>query len=81
MPEVRPAPARPADIKAADTKVTDVKTIKPGDEITYDYGNDYFKNVLKPIGCRCVKCTEKRREERRERARKLRRKLTRANGA
>lgn len=42
-----------------------IRNIKPGDEITYDYGRDYFNGFLKPIGCRCVKCTEKRREERR----------------
>jgi hypothetical protein len=41
------------------------KNIKPGDEITYDYGRDYFNGFLKPIGCKCLKCVEKRREERR----------------
>ena len=42
-----------------------IRNIKPGDEITYDYGEDYFDVYLKPIGCKCVKCTEKRREARR----------------
>ena len=74
-------PNAESDTRGKKVIIRAIKTIKPGDEITYDYGNDYFKNVLKPIGCRCVKCTEKRRGERRERARKLRRKLTRANGA
>jgi uncharacterized protein len=32
------------------------KTIQPGDEITYDYGREYFVTILKPIGCRCVAC-------------------------
>jgi len=40
------------------------KRIHPGDEITYDYGKDYFDAFLKPIGCKCIKCEEKRREER-----------------
>jgi SET domain-containing protein len=37
-----------------------IKTIKPGDEITYDYGTDYFKEYLKPIGCKCASCEGKR---------------------
>jgi SET domain-containing protein len=41
-----------------------IKKIMPGEEITYDYGKDYFDVFLKPIGCLCVKCTEKRREAR-----------------
>jgi uncharacterized protein len=43
-----------------------IRNIEPGDEITYDYGKDYFDGFIKPIGCKCVKCTEKRRAERRE---------------
>ena len=45
-----------------------IKTIKPGDEITYDYGEEYFELFLAPIGCRCVKCRE--RPSRRRRARR-----------
>ncbi len=33
-----------------------IKTINPGDEITYNYGRDYFLNVITPRGCKCVKC-------------------------
>ena len=53
-----------------------IRNIKPGDEITYDYGRDYFRNVLMEIGgCKCVTCMEKAREERRaRRLRNLRRK-------
>jgi SET domain-containing protein len=32
------------------------KNIKPGEEITYDYGNEYFEDIIKPIGCKCEKC-------------------------
>jgi SET domain-containing protein len=42
-----------------------IKTINPGDEITYNYGRDYFLNVITPRGCKCAKCREKRREARR----------------
>jgi SET domain-containing protein len=38
-----------------------IKKIQPGDEITYDYGRDYFLNVITPRGCKCVKCRERRR--------------------
>ena len=42
-----------------------IKNIKPGEEITYSYGSDYFDVYLKPVGCKCTKCIEKRREARR----------------
>ena len=32
------------------------KNIKPGEEIGYDYGNEYFDDIIKPMGCRCEKC-------------------------
>jgi SET domain-containing protein len=49
-----------------------IKNIKPGDEITYDYGSDYFEAFLKPVGCKCVKCAEKRRAARHAREAKAR---------
>jgi SET domain-containing protein len=33
------------------------KTIKLGEEITYDYGREYFNEHIKPFGCRCPKHT------------------------
>jgi hypothetical protein len=42
-----------------------IKKIRPGDEITYDYGEDYFDLIIKPLGCKCAKCQEKRSEQRR----------------
>ena len=30
-----------------------IKSIKPGEELSYDYGEEYFKEFLKPEGCRC----------------------------
>ncbi len=32
------------------------KNIKPGEEIAYDYGKEYFDDIIKPMGCRCEKC-------------------------
>ena len=46
------------------------KKIKPGDEITYDYGKEYFEGLIKPIGCRCEKCASERRELRAKRLRR-----------
>ena len=36
------------------------KNIKAGGELTYDYGKEYWGEHIKPIGCRCVKCQEKK---------------------
>lgn len=53
-----------------------IKAIEPGEEINYDYGTDYFKIFLKPIGCKCDFCEKKRKKKRaEERAEKLRLKL------
>jgi hypothetical protein len=43
-----------------------IKNIEPGDEISYDYGTDYFKAYLKPIGCKCDACEKKRKKKRAE---------------
>ena len=32
------------------------KNIRPGEEIVYDYGKEYFDGIIKDIGCRCEKC-------------------------
>ena len=32
-----------------------IKNIKPGDEFTYDYGEEYFNEHIRPYGCRCAK--------------------------
>jgi uncharacterized protein len=43
-----------------------IKNIEPGEEINYDYGTDYFKEYLKPIGCKCDACEKKRKKKRAE---------------
>jgi uncharacterized protein len=43
-----------------------IKNIEPGEEINYDYGTDYFKAYLKPIGCKCTACEKKRKRKRAE---------------
>lgn len=38
-----------------------VRVINPGDEITYDYGKEYFNHFIKPYGCKCPKHPRNRR--------------------
>lgn len=33
-----------------------LRRIKAGEELFYDYGEEYFDRHIKPKGCRCVKC-------------------------
>jgi hypothetical protein len=44
--------------------------IKPGEEITYDYGKEYFDQFLEPIGCKCPPCIDgtSRRSRRKRKA-------------
>ena len=32
------------------------RAIKAGEELTYDYGKEYFDEHVKPVGCKCSKC-------------------------
>jgi hypothetical protein len=32
------------------------RTIKAGEELAYDYGEEYFGTHIKPYGCRCAAC-------------------------
>ncbi|MEZ5828756.1 MAG: SET domain-containing protein [Hyphomicrobiales bacterium] len=32
------------------------RKIKEGEELGYDYGKDYVDDMIKPIGCKCLKC-------------------------
>src|SRR5437764_8099076 len=55
-----------------------IKNISPGEEINYDYGTDYFKAYLKPIGCKCEACEKKRKKLRAEAREKKKRAKARA---
>jgi SET domain-containing protein len=65
-----------------------IKDIAPGEEINYDYGTDYFKEYLKPIGCKCDSCEKKRKklraeareEKKREKAKAEKRAVKAVNG-
>src|ERR1700759_3664169 len=61
-------PNAESDVKPRKRKVIirAIKNIEPGEEINYDYGTDYFKAYLKPIGCKCDACEKKRKKKRAE---------------
>jgi uncharacterized protein len=61
-------PNAESDVKPRKRKVVirAIKNIEPGEEINYDYGTDYFKAYLKPIGCKCAACEKKRKKQRAE---------------
>jgi SET domain-containing protein len=51
-----------------------LRNIKPEEELTYDYGRDYLKNVIGLENCMCSRCRKRRKkvaaEARAKRARK-----------
>jgi len=57
-------PNAETDIIKGEILISAIKNIEPGDEITYDYGKDHFNGFIKPKGCQCDKCREKRRSAR-----------------
>jgi uncharacterized protein len=61
-------PNAESDVKPRKRKIfiRAIKDIEPGEEINYDYGTDYFKAYLKPIGCKCDACERKRKKKRAE---------------
>jgi SET domain-containing protein len=44
--------------------VGSIRTIQPGEEITYDYGKEYFDAYITKASCLCVKCEARRERER-----------------
>jgi hypothetical protein len=43
-----------------------LRAIKPGEELTYNYGVDYLKNVIGKSNCKCVRCRRRRAKRARE---------------
>jgi hypothetical protein len=39
------------------------RAIKAGEELNYDYGEEYFNDIIKPKGCRCEKCDPPKRQK------------------
>lgn len=36
-----------------------IKNIQAGEELSYNYGKEYFDDFIKPIGCKCAHCLNK----------------------
>jgi uncharacterized protein len=53
------APNCEADGPKGHVYILSIKKIKEGEELTYDYGEEYFDEYIKPYGCRCKKCSAK----------------------
>lgn len=49
-----------AIIKNKYIMIYSIKTIQPGDELTYNYGKEYFNEYIKPYGCKCAYCKTKK---------------------
>jgi hypothetical protein len=54
-----------------------LRNIKPGEEIVYDYGIDYLKNVIGRSNCKCSRCRRRRAKKARARRTLQKRRLAR----
>ena len=46
--------------------IKSLRNIKPGEELVYDYGVDYLRNVIGRSNCRCSRCRRRRAKRARE---------------
>lgn len=44
------------EIRRGHVLVFSKRTIEAGEELNYDYGEEYFNEHIKPYGCKCAKC-------------------------
>jgi SET domain-containing protein len=52
-------PNAEAVLRAGNIVFVALRAIAPGEEITLDYGEEYFELYIKPLGCRCAACAGK----------------------
>jgi uncharacterized protein len=45
-----------AEIDGSRVMIYAKRNIAAGEEFTYHYGKEYFKDLIKPFGCRCSMC-------------------------
>lgn len=44
------------EIKKGKVLIFSKRNIQAGEELSYDYGKEYWNEHIKPLGCKCVKC-------------------------
>ncbi len=47
-------PNAEAEIEDDKILISAIKDIPAGEEITFDYGQEYFDEFIKPVGCKCA---------------------------
>jgi SET domain-containing protein len=52
-------PNTEAVLRAGKIMFVAMRAIAAGEEITLDYGEEYFELFIKPVGCRCATCAGK----------------------
>ena len=48
-----------ADIRDDRIMISAIENIQPGQELTIDYGEEYFDEFIRPHGCKCATCLNK----------------------
>ncbi len=43
------------DVKKGRILIEARRNIKAGEELTWDYGEEYYHEHIKPVGCKCIK--------------------------
>lgn len=56
-------PNAESDVVKGHVWIVAKRNIMLGEELTYDYGKEYWKEYIAPHGCRCVKCTALREKK------------------
>jgi hypothetical protein len=56
-------PNAQATVSRGKIRIKAIKRIKPGEEITYNYGKNYFETFIRPMGCKCRSCERKRAKQ------------------
>jgi uncharacterized protein len=57
-----------------------LRAIKPGEELTYNYGGDYLRNVIGKSNCKCPRCRRRRAKRARELRAARKRRMVRMGG-
>ncbi|MPZ59544.1 MAG: SET domain-containing protein-lysine N-methyltransferase [Rhizobiales bacterium] len=61
------------DISGGKIIIRAKRKIQAGEEITYNYGRNYFTAFIKPVGCRCAACKQAKKSARAQRTRSKKR--------